>query len=280
MQDPSSLFARGERLNWWLEVPRCCKIGTMNEHRKYDNPPITEAIIDLTVTPRSDLALDDLRRLSEKHFADYPKIENRIEAMGTVRVEPGGSTSASAQQKQVGFKNTKDDEKLVWQTRLNGFTLSRLAPYQSWELFCREAQRLWVEYRKEVRPVEITRLAVRTINRIDIPEGYVELRDYFRTSPEVSPDLPQSLAGFFMQLRIQLDDIAVELLINQTIVPPPRSGMISVILDLDLFRMKDVPQDEAEIWAFYEILHDRRNLIFESCITDKTRELFHHASCG
>jgi uncharacterized protein (TIGR04255 family) len=129
-----------------------------------------------------------------------------------------------------------------------------------------------------VRPGEITRLAVRTINRIDIPEVYVELKDYFRTSPEVSTDLPQTLAGFFMQLRIQFDDISAELLINQTIVPPLRSGMSSIILDLDLFRTKDVPQGEAELWAFYEILHNRRNLIFESCITDRTRRLFRHAS--
>ena len=250
------------------------RLNAMNDQTRYDNAPITEAIIDIRVEPCQELSLDALRSLCDKGVAQYPKIEPTFEARGMMQVRPGVSASASAHQKQTGFRCISDDQANICQMRLDGFTYSRLAPYESWEPFRDEAKRMWQDYRQVAAPREINRLAVRYINRIDIPHPSVELKDYFRTSPEVSPDLPQQLAGFFMQLRLPQDDISAELLINQTIVPPSQEETTSVILDLDLFRAESVPQAEVGIWDFFESLHLRKNAVFESCITDKTRELF------
>ena len=246
----------------------------MAHQQHYQRAPITEAIIDLRMTPRADLTLDHLKRLCELNAANYPSVEPTIEAMGLMHVRPGVSAMASAEQKQTGFRCTDSSEKYVCQLRLNGFTLSRLAPYESWGPFRDEARRLWQEFRKVAQPTVTTRLALRYINRIDIPQRPVELKDYFRTFPEVSPDLPQELVGFFMQLRIPQAEIAGQLLINQTIVPPTREDVVSVILDLDLFQDEQVAQDDSEVWDSFEVLHTCKNDIFESCITNKTRELF------
>ena len=32
--------------------------------------------------------------------------------------------------------------------------------------------------------------------------------------------------------------------------------------------------DDAEAWRLLEVLRDRKNLFFEGCITDRTREIF------
>jgi len=246
-------------------------MASLTQH--YEQAPITEAIIDLRVASREGLELDQLRILASDATEEYATVEQTIEAMGFLQVQPGVSASASARQKQTGFKFTDGDKKQVLQRRFDGFTFSRLAPYERWQPFRDQAKSLWNQYRETVEPAAITRLAVRYINRIDIPEP-CELKDYFRTSPEVSEDLPQQLAGFFMQLRLHLDDIESELLVNQTITNPPREGVISVILDLDLFRKDNVMQDESQIWDFFETLHLRKNSVFEACITEKTRELF------
>ncbi|MFV1966515.1 MAG: TIGR04255 family protein [Pirellulaceae bacterium] len=241
--------------------------------QRYEIAPITEAIIDLRVALREGLPLDVLRQISNDAAKEYSVVEQTIEAAGMLQVQPGISASASAKQKHTGFRFTSREKKYILQRRLDGFTFSRLAPYESWKPFRDEAKQLWSHYRETVEPNEIIRLAVRYINRIDIPQP-CELKDYFRTSPEVSEDLPQQLAGFFMQLRIAQDDIGCELLINQTIAPPPRDDVISVILDLDLFRKDNVAQNESQIWDFFEAIHARKNDVFEACITDKTRELF------
>jgi uncharacterized protein (TIGR04255 family) len=191
-----------------------------------------------------------------------------------VQVNPGISATASASQTQVGFKSLSADQKHVCLRRRAGFTFSRLAPYDRWRPFRDEARRLWTAYLEMCDPSSIDRLAVRYINRIDLPTAAVEMKDYFRTSPEISPDLPQTMAGFFMQVLLPQSDIASKLMLNQTIVAPARPDCVSVILDLDLFRDEAVPQTESEIWDFFELLHVRKNEVFEACITDKTREVF------
>jgi len=118
------------------------------------------------------------------------------------------------------------------------------------------------------------RVALRYINRLDLPMPMDNLNTYLRTYPEVGPDLPQSLAGFLMQLQIPHEDIKAFLVLNQAMVPPAREGVASMILDLDLFRTSNLPQSDEEIWEYFEILRTRKNEIFEGCITDATRRLF------
>src|SRR5262249_10954306 len=121
--------------------------------------------------------------------------------------------------------------------------------------------------------MRIERVAVRYINRLDLPGDRVELKDYLRTAPELSPDLVQGLVGFFMQLNIPHTDIKCTSLLNEITVEAPEPGVVSVVLDIDLFRTEDLPQAEQDLWSLFETLHERKNEIFEACITDRTREL-------
>ena len=77
-----------------------------------------------------------------------------------------------------------------------------------------------------------------------------------------------------MQLTIPHPDIECVALLNQALIEPRQPGLASIILDIDLFRQENVPQDEKEMWDFFEVLHDRKNDVFEACLTDKARELF------
>ncbi len=203
--------------------------------------------------------------------AAYPGVRKLKVAHG--HVELGDRVSASASQEQTGFAFVSEDQRQVFQTRFDGFTFSRLAPYGTWEPFRDEARRLWTLYRERVNPVEVTRLAVRYINRFDLPGTEVEMKEYFRTTPEISPDLPQVLSEFFMQVLFAQEDLRGHVLISQTIIPPATPDVMSVVLDIDLFRMADVPNDENAIWRFFEQLRERKDEIFEACITERAREL-------
>jgi uncharacterized protein (TIGR04255 family) len=247
----------------------------MQEPRHYRNPPIREAIIDLRISARPELQIEELRAAHDGEERRYPHTESIYHTVGQLELKFGESAtaSASAQQHHVGFKFSDSDGRYVWQSRVDGLTVSRLVPYADWATFRDEARRIWTLYRDRVHPVSIDRLAVRYINRFDLPEAVVDLKRYFRTSPEVSPELPQALSGFFMQLRIE-DEPGLEALISQAVVPPPREGTASVVLDIDLFARKDIPQDEEGLWKFFERLRSEKNRIFEACITDDARRLF------
>lgn len=117
-------------------------------------------------------------------------------------------------------------------------------------------------------------MAVRYINQIDIPlDGLRDFRDFLRTFPEVSSDLPQALSGFFMQLRIPLEPDTV-LVLTQTLVPPRDALVVSVILDFDVFKQDLSLTSEDEVWSLLEVLRDKKNECFEGCITRRARALF------
>lgn len=246
----------------------------MSSQRHYPHAPITEAVIDIRVNLPEDTPLETLRAAGEQFSADYPDEKKFFEATGHFQFRQDAGSSASTNEKHIGYKRISIDGKQIVQFRLNGFTFSRLAPYYSWEDLRNEAQRLWKVYREKLKPILITRLAVRYINRIDVPGLSVDLSEYFRTAPQISPDLPQQLEGFFMQLRLPLKDLSGKMIVNQTIIPPPGEGVLSIVLDFDLFRDEGVPQDEASIWEYLEILRTRKNEVFEASITDSARKLF------
>ena len=251
----------------------------MTTPHHYPNAPITEAIIDVRVTLPEGSPVAVCRLEGKLPIDEYPIAEEMFQARGVLEVI-GSHGSAAVDQTPVGFKLTAADGKRIVQSRIDGFGVSQLHPYGRWEDFRDEAKKIWAVYREAMDPVLVSRLAVRYINRIDIPtQGAdsslrIDLEEYFRTVPAVSPDLPHELTGFFMQLRLNQENIGGYVLINQTIVPPPREQLLSVALDIDLIRESDVPSDEDKIWEFFEALHIRKNAIFEACITDKTRRLF------
>ncbi len=244
----------------------------MGTQRHYPNAPITEALIDLRVELPKRTTVADLEKVHAEEKSAYPIKKNRNLVIGQMQF--GQQVAAAASSKHIGFLFTSKDEKQIFQARLDGFTMSRLAPYESWDVFCKEARRLWDRYRSVAEPKKLVRLAVRYINRLDLPLPVPDLKEYLRTVPEISPDLPQDLSGYFLHLRIPMGDIKSTLLVNQTIIEPNGPNVVSVVLDNDICRDADVPQNEDAVWSFFEELRVRKNEVFESSITDRTRELF------
>jgi uncharacterized protein (TIGR04255 family) len=239
---------------------------------KYERAPITEALIDIRVQIPEGLDTVALERVHDRVKDQYPNKRRKFSIEG--RISARQEVGASASQKLLGFAFVSEDAKQVFQARLDGFTFSRLWPYGTWNELRDEAQRLWGIYKTATNPLKITRVAVRYINQIDIPQSQIDYKDYFRTSPEVSPDLPQGLSAFFMQLQFPQEDFGGVLVLTQTAIPPSGPSTTSVLLDLDAFKDgTDITSDD-EAWAVLETLRNCKNKFFEACITDKARQLF------
>lgn len=215
--------------------------------------------------------MDQIEHLRDLVKERYPGKKRMVQFEG--QMSAGERVAASATQQDLGFSFTSDDGKQIFQARLNGFTFSRLRPYGKWIELRNEARRLWDIYAVHLKPNRITRVAVRYINQIDIPSSQIDYKDYFRTGPEVSPDLPQGLSRFFMQLQFPQNDFGGLLILTQTVVPPASLGTTSVILDIDVFKEIHEIQDE-EVWDLLEILRTRKNEFFEGSLQNKTRDLF------
>ncbi|MFM2430785.1 MAG: hypothetical protein RLZZ511_1998 [Cyanobacteriota bacterium] len=242
----------------------------MTERRHYSKAPIREAIIDFRVVLPDYITLKNLYDLFPKINADYPQQESSWLLQSQVTAGPSIGTSTN--QTQTGYVYTSSDRRQVLNAGLAGFTFSQMEPYDRWEVFRDEAKRLWQIYRESIDILSVTRIGARYVNRIDIPSTSIDFKDFFRTIPEVSPDLPQGLSGYFMQLQIPQEDIEAMVLINQFMAPPQSSESVSVILDIDVFQEALQIVDDS-FWASLEILHAKIDNVFEACITNKTREL-------
>ncbi len=247
----------------------------MQVQRHYSKAPITEAIIDLRVLLPGDVSVNKLADIHSYIRNKFPTVQPIHRGVGLVAFQRGMPTEVNTSEQHLGFWFRSEDNLRTFQVTLEGFTFNRLAPYDSWEEFSNDARSLWEIYREICRPTHVTRAAIRYINQINIPaDGIIELKDYLSTVPEVSPNLPEkALQTYFMQLQLPQQDLNCMLIINEALAQPTNPGIITVILDLDLFRQQICNNDDEDIWQFLDKLRDRKNEVFEASITDKTREL-------
>ena len=239
----------------------------------YPRPSITEAILDIRVEER-DWDLGQLRALG-KDLAEFPEIRDISFLSGTMQFSTGPDPSPQtvASSVPIGFQFWSADKKRVWQARKNGFSISHLSPYQGWGGLALEARNLWTVYRAALNP-KLTRVAVRYVNRFDIPsQNRIDFADYFRTVPQIPKELDTGLSAFLMQLVLPQAEIQGMVILTQAMIPANLPGTAAIALDIDLFRESDVPQSEEEIWPLFEQMRHRKNRIFEDCITDAAREL-------
>ena len=241
----------------------------MKERKRYSRAPITQALVDIQVKGGHLIDLASLASLDPELKADYPGILPVFIGNTTISMALGDTPRFEA--KQIGYSMTgAADHKYILQARLDGLTVSRVEPYETWEHLRDEFMRIWRWYEAIVRPSSILRLAVRYSNRLDLPLPFGDFKEYLRTTPEIGGGLPSSLSGFIMQLQIPMPDLPGMIVFNEAMVPPAKQNIVSVVLDIDVFQVNNINIDFRDQ---LEVLHEKENDFFEGCITDKTREL-------
>ncbi len=238
--------------------------------RHLSRAPITEALIDIRLTlPKETRTLPYLAELNTQFGGSYTDRKDIKECQ--YKVQFGRPELDEKTSTQLGFRYTNAENTQVIQATINGFTFSRLPPYENWERLKEEAKRTWTIYSHHVRPETITRVAVRYINRLVLPGLLVELDQYLRYVPKVPKVLPQVLGPYFSQIVVPDRQGQRTAIITQS--SPPNPVAVSPILDIDVF-MERLFSDEDEVWGALDQLRDFKNQIFFDCITEKTAKLF------
>jgi len=233
--------------------------------------PITEALIDIRATlPQRTREIAHLAALGEQYREQYPNKKDIHEIH--YRVEFGSSPTDKKSSAQIGFRYTSAENAQVIQATLNGFTFSRLPPYQDWNRLRAEARSAWGIYANHVRPENITRVAARYINKLVFPGPHVDFDRYLNYVPVVPKVLPQALGGFFSRVVVPDEKAQCVAIITQ-MFQPSFSSEIATILDIDVFREK-VFTDEEEVWSTIEALRAFKNQIFFDSITEATVDLY------
>lgn len=246
--------------------------------RKYKNPPLIEAVCEFQFDPESewDIAVPGLVYAELKEtFPIREQVTNEIEVTMTASSEEGIQPQIFAVADRIRF--LREDKKALVQVGPHLLSINHLKPYPTWEEYLPLIQMAYGVYRDVAQPQGLARIGLRYINKIDIPVPRVNLEDYFQFYPHLGPELPQDISSFIAGVQFIYDGRDV-LRVQMVSVRPDRPDCISTILDLEysLLPSQQIELDGVPEWL--QVAHDRIEMAFEACLTDKLRVIFEEES--
>ncbi len=239
------------------------------EVQHLENAPIKEALIDIRIKPLPSAPEQSFQNIKQAILDDYPNSRDIQQAQITLALS---DSSAQSKQEYLGVAYISKDGKQIFQARINGFTFSRLKPYTSWESIRVEAQRLWGLYRDSFKPEQITRLAVRYINRLEL-QSPLNFSDYLTAPPNKPKNTPEELISFLTRNVVPISKYQAITILTQAMEQVTKENKVPIIIDIDVFVEKEFDVTE-NFWEILDGFREIKNQFFFGSITDKAMEMY------
>jgi uncharacterized protein (TIGR04255 family) len=245
----------------------------MAKRREHLNKaPIVESIIDFRVIPRDGVSANDFNALRSEVGAAYSDASPMQSVEARFGVDHGKLLEPTAVQVPIGIAFKGQTQ--IAQFRIDGFTFNKLEPYTSWNEVFSEALRLWRIYVSAAKPLEISRVAVRYINRLRLP-GPTELREYLEAAPTLPPPISPRIQQYLTRIVIKDQERDASAIIIQALEPSLDKLTVPLLFDVDAFRDDaDLNPDDELIEPTFEKLRDLKNEIFFASLTERTVEMY------
>lgn len=238
--------------------------------RSYERPPILEAICEIRFDKDISPAVREEVRVQLE--SEYP-----VHELGTfieVEVKAEGSEQRTTTDTGVIKLSSLDGSDVVV-LRAAALSICRMAPYEGWDAFLTTIKRVWKVYRKIAGYKKIIRVGLRYINRIDIlspAESTFEETDYINLSLNIPKDY-KPLNSYELSFTASSEsDVLYN--VNSQPIPSPLVDHVGLMLDIDVYKMKNLPQKESGLLGLLSDFRQKKNNFFEDFITDKSRQLF------
>ena len=245
----------------------------MAEYRQLAHPPLREALIDLHIM--DELPASFVEGIAGKPLAGFeaaiPMWRGRFTFQIQVGIDqpaPLGTTGSADE--RYGLRYVTPDGSKVAQFRRDGATFSVLRDYANWEKARAEARTLWTQYCDWGSPKEVSRLAVRYINVLELPGG-MDLDLYLAAGPRIPQELPQALNGFLHRVVIPFSADGTTAIVTQAL-EAPSGASVPIVLDIDVVYNCKLKAGSPAVWSELDRLREIKNRIFFSSLTEKAME--------
>ena len=242
----------------------------MAKPRHLARAPITEAVIDIHVAPRAGATFAELQAAFKA--LDFGFRQHSFVIAGTVgfTVNPDAEVQHSAGVERIGLRLHSEDEKYVLLIRTNGLSLSRLAPYETYEAVAAATRKLWDIYVNRWAPEKVTRVATRYINNLRLPmKDGQEFSEFIDTLTELPADVPQTMGPFLQQFNCM--DRGSDCRVQLTLAwngQGDQNGRVPVLLDIDASKTHEYQPTDSEIWSSLDALRALKNRCFFGTVTE------------
>ncbi|HEV2211223.1 MAG TPA: TIGR04255 family protein [Verrucomicrobiae bacterium] len=237
--------------------------------------PIVEAVIEIRARAGGQWEEAAVTQHFKHRLPEYPLALSQNELQHEVTFSPEQPKPVTRQLGWHGLQFRSADEKYIARFTRDGFLLARLQPYENWERLFGEAMRLWQMHIHVAQPLEIQRVGLRFINRLEMQPGEARCEDYIKMNPDPTGGLDLPVMGFFHQdtLVVPGDPLAVNVI--RTLQPPaPPSGVPALIFDIDAFTTAALELNHEELVKRLRQMRWLKNKVFFCNIAHKALSRF------
>lgn len=252
------------------------KIDLTEKFPHLSRAPIVEAVIDFRAKPTAQSEQKQFEEYFKAQFQGFPavQIHNQVNyqlKLGAAEMpDPAKATTS-----WHGLVFHSADKLKIAQCQRDGFSFSRLAPYEQWEAFEGETIQLWNKYCVLTKPVEIERIGVRFINRIEIDGKGGDLSDYLVNAPRSWDSFPVPFAGFMHSDTFSVPDTNYLIHVIRALQPGDAiSVKPAIILDTDIFTQTPQKVDDALVKIKLAEMRWLKNKIFFASLAPRLLESF------
>jgi len=260
-----------------MSISRVVDIRLEEAFGHFPRPPIVEAVIDIRARPTKAFEESGVRMYLEKALSSYCFLDSQREYQHNVRVENG--KPASQQLHDLGWRGTRfqsEDKKHISQFNRDGFVISRLSTYESWQQFSEEGVRLWKIFKTLAEPSDILRVGLRFINRIPLPPGEQSIEDFIHPAPAPPGNFKLPFINYLHHDTLAVPGHPYAINVIQTVQPAQASAGdgVALILDIDVFTTEGIELSDETLSRRLLEMRWLKNKVFFGSITDRTKELF------
>lgn len=239
----------------------------------YPKAPIQEAIFDIKVGSVENTDIKSYELLKNTELKELSEVHKQYVFSGRLKfnIEKIDVKAEKNEKKLIGVVFSNKDSNIKVQFRKDGFTLNMLRPYSTWEEFSSLAFKYWSFYKSHVKPKNFKRIALRYINRIEIPVEGLDFDDYFNNMPSLPNGFEDAYHDLLLRTVSLMKDSGNPVILTRR-MESPNDEILPFIIDIDAYKDQNINYENLE--EDFETLRRDKNKVFESLISDKTRKLF------
>ena len=246
----------------------------MAKPRPLKRPPIVEALVDLQASVPGDHEM--LKALADALKGEFPIKKQRRDFEAKIEIKDGKLVPPHVDSEAFGGIRVENvDQTIYVQFRPNGFTLNNLKVYMGGDQFIDKAMALWEMLVERTKPEFVSRVALRYINRLELPltQGD-EFTRYLTSAPDLPEGAPQKVSQFLSRIVAHDEHRQASAVVIQQIQEQQARKSIAVTVDVDVFRTGAFPVDSTALREILGSLRMLKNETFFSLLTDETVSLY------
>ena len=242
----------------------------MARPRSLIRPPIVEALVDLrSAVPGDSKKFDALANELKDEFPtkhERRKVEARIEIKDGKLVSPRVGSVAFG-----GVRVESVDGTILVQFRPDGFTLNNVKNYVGGDQLIDRALTFWDLLVERAPPESVSRVALRYINRLNLPlEAGDQFTRYLQSPPGLPQGAPRLVSEFLSRIVGHDEQRQATAVVIQQLKRQEGKQPVAVTVDVDVFRTGTFPVESAALREILDSLRALKNETFFALLTDET----------